>query len=443
MNERTKILVLLGLIFLVAGGGGFYFLIYGPLQERNTRITRLESDIAEQDAEIRDIERKLPELDRMQKRSLPSDVEFARREYEVELNSLMRRSGFNMANVRIEPRPASSSGAPELTKGKPAYTRLEYGVTVPEVQTSQLVRFLESFYRYNLLHQIRTLNVSRSLSAARRTGSSRGDEEAPKTLSLRMTVEAIVLDRAEDRASLLPDTEAVSAWSRLAKESREYTRILEKDPFFGPPPPPIPESPREAPPPPPPGPEPFDVGPYMRLTGITFQDVQDAYRDPALEAITGPISNVVPEFSYEYATADLYDRYHNRAYTIGMAFDGISTVAGYIFEVGEDGRKKEGILESFMLEFIEDGKKRRYEVVRIDPTSILLQEPVSVKERNARASARASVFGVAPVATIPKEVPPTYRWRIGDDFSKIESIPADEARVLLKIPAGLAVVTRP
>jgi hypothetical protein len=114
---------------------------------------------------------------------------------------------------------------------KPVYTKLQFQAAV-KGDLATLVDFLERFYKLPLLHQIRNLTVTKPTSSA----SSRGNQfnQSPsENLDIVMTVEALVLDTAEKRSTLLPDLKPEEVPPALTP-ARQYAAIAGKNMFYGP-----------------------------------------------------------------------------------------------------------------------------------------------------------------------------------------------------------------
>ncbi|MFO0825812.1 MAG: Ig domain-containing protein [Gemmataceae bacterium] len=119
---------------------------------------------------------------------------------------------------------AGGAGAPAATaqtQKKPAYTRLEFKVEVKKADIWKIVDFLQAFYSVDLLHQITYISIVRENKAT----------EARSGLDLHLTIEAIILDKAEPRKNL-PEPNQPPA-GVLASKTRDYSFIAWKDIFYG------------------------------------------------------------------------------------------------------------------------------------------------------------------------------------------------------------------
>lgn len=255
--------------------------VIGPIFEKDKQIKMREAEVAQLQLDLMDIlaQRKKFEANRQQ--SLPSDVGVSRSQYTNLLEKLMRNSDFAPGSYKITVGEAENKSAPTIAPKKPAYTRLKYDVTV-KGELYHLVDFMRSFYSQPLLHQIKTINIIRP-SDQRAQGR--------KELDITINIEALVLDNAPARPTLLPVIREVALLSGvaaftghnirsvadgrgssippadvLASVPREYLAIPGKDVFFGPPPK-VPSAPDE-----PELPPEDDHSPFVTLTSIVGND---------------------------------------------------------------------------------------------------------------------------------------------------------------------------
>lgn len=262
VRERKLALTLLAILVGVVVVFGFYELYWSPLRDHQQAIASAEEQVETRLTEIAAIEKKKKQLEQWAKLSLPReatiekkkategdssrDVNFAWLEYDQYLNKLVRDCRFSQDTVVVA-RPPDTRG-PALKNKQPIYTRLEYNVT-GRATLPNLVSFLERFYQTNLLHRIKILKIQRP--------STGGPDQQKDELRLDLTVEALVLDEAERRKTLLP-ADSVRR-EVLAKASRNYAAIAAKNLFLGPPEPTI-----QA--------EQIDVTEFVKLTDITDQN---------------------------------------------------------------------------------------------------------------------------------------------------------------------------
>lgn len=371
-RERTLAFLLLPPLLLVGGGFLVHQLWYEPLRARDRRVEDLQREIDEKLAAVRKAQEKKKELDRYALLSLPRDVELARREYEEQLSKMVRASGFDAQSISITSKKPDTRTSPVLIKGQPPiYTRLEY-VVQAKGELLSLVEFMEKFYDLPLLHQIRNLKVQRP---------SGGDRGRPTyELDYTLTIEALVLDRAENRKTLLsenpPDPPHL-----LASEERKYSSIAGRDVFFGPPPP-APVEAREQKKPPS-----ADFAQFVKFDGYTESD-------------RGPVIS-------------LFDAFNNNEQTISPRLDG----EGYKVEVKYtlNGRKRT-LRSGKTIDVIDDTGElqHRWLVLKTTEREVFLQDEDSyyvvrlgqwLSEMTRLTTEEAAGFGLIPAKEKEPEAP--------------------------------------
>ncbi len=282
-TRERKLSILLGgfIAFMVFGVGG-YAGVYLPLSEKARAKQSLEAEVADKDAKLRALRKDLERLPATVKRSLPADPDVARTEYDAAINRLLREARVPVAAYSVTPKPADNRSAPEIAPKKPAYSKVALEVKIKPVTYATLIDVLHRYYQLNLLQQITKFNVRKlEGSAAARRGSSVADRN---DLDVTFVTEAIILDGAESRRTLLPIPNGMGAVGGaagyatlfvspeaargmtplqlapvLATADRNYSLLLVKDIFHGPPPavvPPPPEKAKE------------DTSAFIRLTGV-------------------------------------------------------------------------------------------------------------------------------------------------------------------------------
>src|SRR5438105_1764052 len=219
MNPRDNWLayLLLGLILISAIGFFCYQFYLVPMKARETQLAELRREVDDREARVESIRAEKPMLDKMRKISLPFNVEQARLAYGEEIEKLLRASGFEAGNYSVLPKQPKTRTSPTFVNKKPVYTRLPFTVTA-EGDLASLVDWLERFYKLRLLHQIRNLTVQ--LPAGADSNARRGSNN----LVITMTLEALVLDNAETRKTLAPET-PVDLPPLLAQPERQYASI--------------------------------------------------------------------------------------------------------------------------------------------------------------------------------------------------------------------------
>jgi hypothetical protein len=223
-RERALAYILLGGILL--GGLGFFgfqFLIK-PLFEQDARLAELDTEVDTKTDEVRKIQAMEPRLAMLRKISLPSDVMQARRQYDQMLNAICVKADFIPGSVKINSSEPDTKTSPTLAAKKPAYTRLTYTLQARGDEHA-MVEFLKLFYDEPLLHQIRKISIQRPPGGAQ---AKNGE------LTLDATIEALVVDNAENRKTLAPEERPKNLPKMLARSDDAYASITGKNVFYGP-----------------------------------------------------------------------------------------------------------------------------------------------------------------------------------------------------------------
>lgn len=419
-KERLLALTLLGVIFLVGGGFLFYTFFWSPIQERETAIASMRQKIQESEKRVSEIEEGIPRLKEFEQRSLPADIDLARREYEIFLNRMLRDCGFDPAGITIDPRRPTDSGVPTLARNKPAYTRLEYIVHVRAGTLDSLLGFMEDFYQTNVMHQITKVSV---LRLATESGESREDRNQ---LKIDLTVEAVVLDRAEKRDTILPDPE-VPERVVLARDPRNYQAITSRDVFFGPPA--VSEEREDDEEPPPPE---FDASPYIRLTSISFEEMRPSQGTQALQILGGGPGVLLPE--YKRVVVELFDRANKREYQLVLNFNGTSSVTAY--EYVENERRTITQPRNRTLYIGPEGSEERkaYRLVRAGFSDIYLRE--YDWDRKVGVGVGLVGGGMAGPA-LPGKM---YFWHVGEDLDDLHELSSADGWAVTRTPPGVPIV---
>jgi hypothetical protein len=268
VRERFLAMGVLGFVTLAGAGLMVSQFIVSPLRERGRSIDKLKSDIAEKRDRIATVLAERPKLELWRKLSLPADIGLARLEYEKFLREMFRQSGFEASTFSVTPRPLETRAGLLTTPGKkdPTFTSMTFAVQATG-ELADLVDFMERFYRTPLLHQIKSLNITRPLTPSANVAAAPGPrlpQQPKRDLDITMNIEALVLREADSRNQLLPGVDrqlagvdlvttlcngpaalALVPWSVsptgplgpgvLAASAREYPSIAGKDIFYGPP----------------------------------------------------------------------------------------------------------------------------------------------------------------------------------------------------------------
>jgi hypothetical protein len=268
VRERFLAMGVLGFITLAGVALLVFQFILTPLRDRKHSIGRLQDEIAEKRGRKYMIEAEKPKLELWRKQSLPADISLARLEYEKYLRELIRQSGFEGNSFSVTPRPLETRTGILTGPGKkePAFTSLGFAVKA-QGELADLVDFMERFYRTPLLHEIKSMTITRPLTPlANPVGGAvpRGQLQPKSELEVSMNIEALVLHDADSRSQLIPGIDrglaradvldtlcngpsglALLPWAvgptgpmgsgNLALPAREYASIAGKDIFYGPP----------------------------------------------------------------------------------------------------------------------------------------------------------------------------------------------------------------
>lgn len=254
MTTRERHLAVIVVAILGVGAVGLlaYTLVLSPLIDKDKQVKLKENEVATLELDISTIQFEQKKFEAFRQQSLPADVGVSREKYFNLLEGLVRRAEFPAgANTKITQSEPDAKSAPTIAPKKNAYTKLTYDLTF-KAQLYHVIDFMQLFYRQPLLHSIKSINIQRP-----------SDQRAQglRQLDVTMKIEAIVLDNAPQRPTLLPIVRELALLSGaaaqtgfslfavsgrgspippagiLADEPREYLAIAGKDMFFGPPPP--------------------------------------------------------------------------------------------------------------------------------------------------------------------------------------------------------------
>ncbi|QEL18803.1 hypothetical protein [Limnoglobus roseus] len=474
MSTREKrMLLVVGVLGLVGLIFGVYQMILVPLQESRAEFNRLSGEQGEKSTALDLMRFDLKRLPAAKKRSLPADLDVAKREYEATLSFLMRDSGVP-AGYTIVPKDASDlRSVPEIGPKKPAYNRIGYDVRMQKVDLPTLTKVLKGYYDLNLLQQITHLDVKRvekegSSGGISRRGADRAD------LEVTLHTEAIILDGAENRRTLLPIPDAVAAvggnLAYLAMQNmpeanrkqkiqlfppvlaagiehnlRDYLVMEARDPYHGSLPPPKPEVKV---------PDKVDNG-----AGIFRAPPEDTRHFIVLNAITTNTAGV--------RQATIWDKSMNHIYEVSILDDGgkPEVKAEKFYVLGGQFKRMERNAE---LVIAEEGTTvdRKFKVIAFHEDGLVLSESVAegtAKEKDAKAApepkknntrpggapGRDAGKDKAPVKatkeqnalsgtvggigmTRPVLTESVFVWRIGQTLDLLKPLPTAEGHDLLK-----------
>lgn len=217
--------------------------IRGAFAMRQTQLDALNRDVAKKRLRVAAAGALNQEFAEWERRSLPSDRELARSQYQNWLVASLNRA--KLDQVIVEPGRTSQL--------RDVYTKLPFTIRA-KGSLSEIVAWLAEFYRADHLHQLRDLSFQ---------PPREGNE-----LQIAAMVEALVLPEA-DRTDKLTATTGARLDEARARAAAE---TIVKRNFFAPyvpPPPPKVEKPVVKAPPPPPA---FDPAKFTFLTSIIYVD---------------------------------------------------------------------------------------------------------------------------------------------------------------------------
>ena len=383
-RERHLAIGLLSILGVLGLGFIAYQFVIGPLIDKNRQIKLREGEVAQLENEMLEIQLLKRKYEAARQQSLPADVGVSRTQYGTLLERLFRRADL-ASGLKIIPSEPESKSSPTLAPKKPAYTKLIYEVTA-KGELYHLVDFLRSFYEQPLLHQIKKMTIQRP-SDARAQGR--------RELDIGLTIEALVLDNAQARPTLLPihrpfgllSGAAVQAGFNmeahnsgrgspvppvdvLAEPAREYLAIAAKNVFFGLAPPKETRDLRDD-----------DHSPFITLTSIV------AYEDGRVVAV-------------------FRDKLDDHNYTITQTPKGTIGVVGEYEIPGRGWRTAPGYNKDKpgreLFYGTEVGQNRRYWLVRrVTPNEVILEKLDSLEKPTPHPLAMVG-GGLGAVVAVPE-----------------------------------------
>lgn len=463
MNQREKVLagVLGAVILLGVGGIGGYVGFYAPIQARYRNAAAIAAEVAEKEARLAAIRKEMPRLADAKARSLPADEEAARQEYEAALGRLLADAKVPKGYT-LRPKTPDSRAIPELGAKKPAYTRIGVEISLKKVDLATLTDFLDRYYRLNLLHQITRLQIKKPEAEAGGGAKPRSGTADRPDLDVTLVSEAIILDGAESRKSLLPVPVAAAAVlggagyqhlratpeaargltplqlaAVLAVPARDYFAVLAKDVFHGPLPPPPPPK-KETPPPPkeePPPPPKEDIAGFIKLTGITRRSDGTA---------TADVKDVVNNFDYQI---DLKEKAGKLSVAVAKFYyirdKRKSYESGGDLEIGDEA----------------SATARKFRVLGLDADGLVLAAKDGPAKDDggkkgfggfgrrpappppAPITAVVGGVGISAAAPVPDKI---YVWRVGQTLKSLAPLSAgDGQKMAERAAAGLRAGTTP
>jgi hypothetical protein len=467
-NRERRLVVLLGVFVL--GGLAFagYGLVVSPLDDLKTEAAKLEEEISTKGVLVDKLRKDQKRADLLEKRSLPSDVDTARNEYQAMMQKLLRQARVP-GGYTITPKDSmDAKNIPVLdpkTK-KPAYTKLAFDIKIIKVDVDRLAKFLQAYYQLNLLHQITKLEIIRkdSEGGGGRLRSLIATADRAD-LEVRILTEAVILDGAENRKTLLPmpsvESAAVAGGPGFAALSntqevaraisplqlanvlaagdppREYTLLTAKDLFHGPLPPltaPPVEVVQKDPPK-------EDISPFIKMTGITRRS------DGSIKV-------------------DLFDQANNQDYQIDLTPKGerYEVKVQKLYYINPTKRGKYYSEPTLTIQEEYASTNRTFKVVGTHDDVVVLTETATFADAKpdaektkvvvragppGRGDAKpklpapppaSAVLGGAGLAMVPAGEK-VFAWRVGQTLKSLTELPAKDADAALRKAAPMPVAS--
>ncbi|MFO0844710.1 MAG: hypothetical protein U0797_20320 [Gemmataceae bacterium] len=310
MTRRERVLATTTLVLMAVLGSaaGFHFFVYEPYSEANSQLlsaqeqlSKKRTELAQEEDQIKGVLRVNPRLSQWHKISLPprdpegkklgvSPEEQKRGhqaklqvDYERYLSELMRASGFRGDSIVISHATPDTKTKLNTPKGKePTFERLAFGVT-GKGNKDAVVKMLATFHKEPLLHQVRKLSVSTATNpgGSAAGGGRRGGAAGEGLLDVNMTVEALLVQGAEERATLKPAP--LSYPPRvLAEPGRDYQTLARRNMFTGVAPPRV-ETPART------TEDRADVLRFVKLTTLYYDPERDRWEGTFYDQAAGPV----------------------------------------------------------------------------------------------------------------------------------------------------------
>lgn len=362
-REKTMALVLIGLMTIVLGGLLYFQYYSSQMRSLGNRLRALDDDAFKADKDLLDLTKSMPRLDQAKKLSLPADIVFSKREYSLLLEKLFRESEFSAAAPPTIILKQTELRAATPAAKRPPYTKLTYEVRA-NGELQSLVEFFEKFYRTPLLHHIRSLTITRPMTSTK--------SQEKDSLDILMTIEALILDGAEKRKTLIAtDLKEADLPKRLGRSTSQYAMIAGNNVFFG---------------------------PYTKKSESSEPVADTPKKDSAFLAY----------IRFNGATADdngikanIYDEYHQMFYVIRKR----PTKTKYLVDTYEQvkDRKIRGDIgeETLTIKDSAGSVYHKYKVLRVDLSDIYLEENGTI-----------------------------YRLHIGNMLAQAQKVSEDQARQL-------------
>lgn len=312
MTRREQILATTLVVLMGVGGSLFLFhlFVYEPMTTVRNQLNLAQEQLLKKQAELAQEERQIkqvleinPRLSQWQKISLPprdpeakkavgsaehlkaKHLAHLRVEYGSYLHDLMRSSGFRNDTIGIQEKPIDRRASPTVAKGKePPVERFAFELSAKGT-LENVVRLMQKFHKDPLLHQIRQVKLALPETTTSTTGpgSRRGNSSSQETLNVNMTVEAMMVQGAEERSTLPP--KSISYPPRvLAEPARDYLAMAKRNMFTGiaPPAPTVDERPTRQ------TEDRADVLRFIKLTTLFYNPDRNRWEATIYDQASGP-----------------------------------------------------------------------------------------------------------------------------------------------------------
>ena len=228
MTQREKTLTagLLGILVVFGGGFLFYLFVYEPvsaireqLETERDDLQKKKNELLAEEKQIKEILHVDPRLSQWAQISLPPrDPELKKQGLSVEeqkrkhladlrvayvkyLRELMEKAGFLPDSIKVDVR--AGGGGPAVAKGKePPYVQLAFSVA-GHGKMDNVVLMMREFHRTPLLHHIRQVKLGV-------VSESKGGKKTPGLLDMDLSIDALLVNGADDRTDLQPKGLAVT-----------------------------------------------------------------------------------------------------------------------------------------------------------------------------------------------------------------------------------------
>lgn len=460
MNKREKILAaVLGVALLGGVVYSAFAFVISPLFEKKKLLRDLEAEVVQRESAEMTLQLQNKRLQtEMFKRSLPGELEVAKQEYSTALRRILRESKVPLGYSFGE-KPPDLRNVPQISKGKPFYTKIGYTITISKIDIGTFMTFLKKFYDMNLLHQITQFTLKRedtaNLAFDKRQPNKRTD------LSVTLAIEAVILDGVPPRKTLFAAPTGTGALMGalgmyslennpevargitpqeitrvLATPNRIYADVVAHDVFHGYIP--APEkiiTPGPPPPPPPPIPLP-DLSQFVKFNNLI-------------------------RTSDGHSLAEIYDVYTDGYYSLDISMAGEKVIVkAQKFAIKSEGRLLEKLHPSENWLDINNPASRgnrKFWVYGLDDNALILGErdtAPAVEAPKVIAKVAKGIKGGAAVVALPVADPKAaimggvvaigpkperyYIWQFGQTMKNLKELTKAEADPIIRKIQGIS-----